>query len=123
MSGLAFHLLRHRKGGAVATLLALAAGGVSLMASGGCLEPRLRQHGNPPRSAAAHVVIAPSNLTVTSTDFTGETSSSTVVLPERVGVPASLAQKAAAVPGVASATGDERPWLRADRVDAVVVTL
>ena len=123
MSGLAFHLLRHRMGGAVATFVALAVGVVILMACGVFLESGLRYHGKSERYASADVVIAPSNLTVTSTDFTGETSSSTVVLPERVGVPAALVGAAAAVPGVASATGDERPWLRADRVDAVLVTL
>jgi putative ABC transport system permease protein len=125
MAGLAFQLLRHRMGGAVATFVALVVGVVILMACGVFLESGLRYHGRSERYASADVVIAPSNLTVTSTDFTGETSSSTVVLPERVGVPATLVAGAAAVPGVASATGDrvERPSTHTDRVDAVVVTL
>ena len=45
MSGLAFHLLRHRMGGAVATFVALAVGVVILMACGVFLESGLRYHG------------------------------------------------------------------------------
>jgi putative ABC transport system permease protein len=46
----------------VATLLALTAGEVILMACGVFLESGLRYHGKPQRYAAADVVIAPSNL-------------------------------------------------------------
>lgn len=105
MLSLAAQLLRIRKGSALATLLALVGGVVVLMACGLLVESGLQYSGAQQRYAAATVVVADRNLTLGSTTF-GERESTTVVLPERASVPASLVAAVGAVPGVAVAVGD-----------------
>jgi putative ABC transport system permease protein len=106
MLRLAAKMLRHRIGGAVATLVALAAGVMILMSMGVLVESGLRYRPTPQRYAAADVVVAHRDITFTSKDFDGDTTSTTVVLPEGGTVPAALVDQIRAVPGVSTAVAD-----------------
>jgi putative ABC transport system permease protein len=118
MLSLAAKMLRHRLGGMIATLIALAFGVAILTAVGGAVESGLRYHPGPGRYAAADIVLAHRTITVTSKDIDGEIEHTTVDLPEGGTVPAGLAAQVARVPGVASAVADS-PY--PGRVEAVLV--
>ncbi|MEU7867300.1 FtsX-like permease family protein [Dactylosporangium sp. NPDC049140] len=104
---LAFRMLRHRPGSAVATLLALVAGAVILTAMGVLVESGLRYAPPPGRYAAADIVIARPDVTVTGRDLDGSTITSTIALPEGGTVPAALATQIRALPGAALVVVDE----------------
>ncbi|GIJ66979.1 FtsX-like permease family protein [Virgisporangium ochraceum] len=105
MTRLALRMLRHRPGSAVATLIALATGVMILMAMGALVESGLRYEPAPVRYAAADIVVAHRDLTVTTRTF-GEVQTSTVRLPEGGTVPADLVGRLRAVPGVATVAAD-----------------
>ncbi len=106
MVKLTVQMLRHRLGSVTATLLALVAGVVILTAMAAVVESGLRHHPQPQRYAAADVVIAQPTLTVTTKDVDGTTVRVTAVLPEGGRVGADLAERAGAIPGVATAVAD-----------------
>src|SRR3954468_4638853 len=99
-------MLRHRPGSAVATLLALVAGAVILTAMGVLVESGLRYAPPPGRYAAADIVVARPDVTVTGRDLDGSAISSTIALPEGGTVPVSLAAQIRALPGVARVVVD-----------------
>ncbi|MET8220949.1 FtsX-like permease family protein [Streptomyces hirsutus] len=105
MLTLAAQMLRHRKGSFVATFIALAAGIAVLMACALLVESGWRYHPQPQRHAKTVAVVADRDLTVAAEMF-GETEYTTVTLPERGSVPATLVDRLAAVPGVDRAVGD-----------------
>ncbi|MFG1913233.1 FtsX-like permease family protein [Micromonospora sp. NPDC048898] len=105
MTGLAARLLRHRAGPAAATLLALIAGVLILVAMGTLVESGLRFRPEPRLWATADVVVANRTITYTFEEFDGETS--TVTLPEGGTVDAALVDRIRQVPGVAAVTGDD----------------
>ena len=108
MTGLAARLLRHRAGPAVATLLALIVGVLILVAMGTLVESGLRFRPEPRLWAAADVVVANRTVSHTFSEFDGETTTSTVTLPEGGTVDAALVDRIRRVPGVAAVAGDER---------------
>jgi putative ABC transport system permease protein len=103
----AAQMLRHRLGGAVATLVALAAGVMVLMTMGALVESGLRYRPEPQRYAAADLVVANQELTVTAKDIGGETVTTTLPLPEGGTVPAALVDQIRQVPGVATVIADD----------------
>lgn len=107
MTGLAFKMLRFRPGSAVATLVALAAGVMILMAMGALVESGLRYEPTPVRYAGADVVVAHRDITIKAKDLDGSDISSTIRLPEGGTVPADLVDTLRAVPGVATVVGDD----------------
>ncbi|MGN9809973.1 FtsX-like permease family protein [Micromonospora sp. BQ11] len=107
MIGLAARLLRHRAGPAAATLLALIAGVLILVAMGTFVESGLRFRPEPRLWATADVVVANRTVSHTFKEFDGETTTSTVTLPEGGTVDAALVDRIRQVPGVAAVTGDE----------------
>jgi putative ABC transport system permease protein len=106
MLRLAARMLRHRKGSAVATLIALAVGVMVLMAMGVLVESGLRYRPVPQWYAGTDLVVADRDITFTSKDLDGETVSSTVDLPEGGTVPVALADQIRQVPGVATVVAD-----------------
>src|SRR3954471_18666225 len=100
-------MLRHRPGSAFATMLALTAGAVVLTAMGVLVESGLSYSPPPGRYAAADLVVARPDVTITRRDFDGEQESSTIALPEGGTVPAALAASIRALPGVASVVADD----------------
>jgi putative ABC transport system permease protein len=106
MTKLAFSMLRRRPGTVVATLLALAVGVMILTTMGVLIESGLRYRPEPQRYAAADVVVADREITFTGKDTGGETTKTTVRLPESGTVPADLVDKIRQVPGVATAVPD-----------------
>ncbi|QLE76068.1 FtsX-like permease family protein [Streptomyces rectiverticillatus] len=103
MGKLAARSLRYRIGGFTATFLALFIGATLVMACGGLMETGVRNVAPPERLVGADLLITG--------DRTHEVASSkkhkkTIPLPERVELPAALVDKARAVPGVRSATGE-----------------
>ena len=78
MTGLAARLLRHRAGPAAATLLALVAGVLILVAMGTLVESGLRFRPEPRLWAAADVVVANRTVSHTVREFDGDTTTSTV---------------------------------------------
>ncbi|MET7419888.1 FtsX-like permease family protein [Dactylosporangium sp. NPDC005555] len=107
MTRLALRMLRHRPGPAVATLLALAAGVMILMAMGTLVESGLRHRPEPVRYAAADVVVAHRDITISAKDLDGSTVRSTVRLPEGGTVPAGLVQRIRGLAGVATVAADD----------------
>ncbi|MGC5311558.1 ABC transporter permease [Micromonospora zamorensis] len=107
MIGLAARLLRHRAGPAAATLLALIAGVLILVAMGTLVESGLRFRTEPRLWATADVVIANRTVSHTFKEFGGDTTTSTVTLPEGGTVDAALVDQIRQVPGVEAVTGDE----------------
>ncbi|MDG6109527.1 FtsX-like permease family protein [Dactylosporangium aurantiacum] len=107
MTGFALRMLRHRPGSALATFLALAAGVMILVAMGGLVESGLRHRQAPVRYAAADVVVAHRDITVSVKEFDGEVTRSSVRLPEGGTVPAGLADRIRALPGVATVAADD----------------
>ncbi|MGA5274301.1 FtsX-like permease family protein [Streptomyces cellulosae] len=100
--------LRHRKGGFLATFVALAAGVAVLMTCALLVESGWRHQGDPHRFGAAVAVVADRDLTVDGPTVLGETERTTVLLPERGSVPEKAAGALADVPGVDRAVGDRR---------------
>ncbi|WP_099048853.1 FtsX-like permease family protein [Streptomyces prasinopilosus] len=121
MLALAARMLRHRKGSFTATFVALAAGVAVLMACALLVESAWRYQGQAQRYARTVAVVADRDLTV-STELFGETERTTVALPERGSVPASLAGRLAAVPGVERAVGDRSLAVTATSAPDVPVT-
>jgi putative ABC transport system permease protein len=101
MLKLAAKMLRHRKGSAVATLLALTAGVVLLMSMGLLVESGLRFEAAPQRYAATDVVVANRDITLTTNG-----QEATAPLPEGGTVPASMVERLRQVPGVATVVAD-----------------
>ncbi|GAA0958968.1 FtsX-like permease family protein [Actinocorallia libanotica] len=106
MLGPAVQMVRFRKGGFVATFVALVAGVMILTVCGLLVESGLRYQGAPQRYAGAAAVVAQRDITIAGPEMFGESESTTLVLPERGGVPEALVRRIAAVPGVADAVGD-----------------
>ncbi|MEV0567620.1 FtsX-like permease family protein [Dactylosporangium sp. NPDC050588] len=107
MTRLALRMLRHRPGSAVASLVALAAGVMILMAMGALVESGLRYKPDPVRYAAADVVVAHRDITISAKDLDGEVVRSTVRLPEGGTVPADLAERIRGLAGVATVAADD----------------
>jgi putative ABC transport system permease protein len=107
MLKLAAKMLRHRKGSAVATLVALAAGVMILMAMGVLVESGLRYQPTPQRYAGADLVVAHRDITITGKDLGGKPVSTTLPLPEVGTVPAALVGQIGQVPGVVDAVADD----------------
>ncbi|WP_431920727.1 ABC transporter permease, partial [Micromonospora wenchangensis] len=117
MTRLAARLLRHRAGPAVATLLALLAGVTILVAMGTLVESGLRWRPEPRLWATADLVVAHRTLSQQTREFGGDTSTSTVALPEGGTVDAALVERVRRLPGVADATGDDRVPIRVPPAD------
>ncbi|MGW1341195.1 FtsX-like permease family protein [Kribbella sp. NPDC002412] len=100
MMRLAVRTLRFRKGGFIATFVAVAFGTAIVMACGGLMETGIRSNVAPERLAAAPIVVTgnQSHLRPGAEDATP--------LPERVGVPTSLLAQIRSVEGVSDAIGD-----------------
>jgi putative ABC transport system permease protein len=107
MTALALRMLRYRAGSAVATLVALAAGVMILMAMGTLVESGLRYRPEPVRYSAADVVVAHRDISVSAKDLDGEVVRSTVRLPEGGTVPADLVDRLRGLPGVATVAADD----------------
>lgn len=105
MRGITVRMLRHRPGSTLATLIALAAGIMILMSMGALVESGLRYRPHAQRYAAADVVVAHRDITITGKDLDGEATTTTVALPEGT-VPAALTDQIRQVPGVAAAIAD-----------------
>ncbi|MFI9638669.1 FtsX-like permease family protein [Micromonospora sp. NPDC051925] len=108
MTGLAVRLLRHRAGPAAATLLALVAGVLILVAMGTLVESGLRFRPEPRVWATADLVVAHRTVDHTFREIGGDTTTSTVTLPEGGTVDAALADRIRRLPGVAAVNGDDR---------------
>ncbi|MEU0911083.1 ABC transporter permease [Streptomyces althioticus] len=108
MLRLAAQTLRHRTGGFLATFAALAAGVAVLMTCALLVESGWRHQGDPHRYGEAVAVVADRDLTVDGPTVLGETERTTVLLPERGGVPEKVAGDLADVPGVDRAVGERR---------------
>ncbi|MFE0529534.1 FtsX-like permease family protein [Micromonospora parva] len=106
MTGLAARLLRHRAGPAAATVLALTVGVLILVAMGTLVESGLRFRAEPRLWAAADVVVANRTVSHTFKEF-GDTTTSTVALPEGGTVDAAVVDRIRQVPGVAAVAGDD----------------
>ncbi|WP_433160924.1 FtsX-like permease family protein [Kribbella sp. CA-247076] len=100
MMRLAVRTLRFRKGGFIATFVAVVFGTAIVMACGGLMETGIRSNVEPQRLAGAPIVVTgnQSHLRPGAEDATP--------LPERVGVPAALLDKIRSVEGVSEAVGD-----------------
>jgi putative ABC transport system permease protein len=101
MLKLAAKMLRHRKGSAVATLLALTAGVTILMSMGLLVESGLRFEAASQRYAAADVVVANRDITLTTNG-----QETITPLPEGGTVPVSVVERLRQVPGVAIVVAD-----------------
>ncbi|MFI8259356.1 FtsX-like permease family protein [Streptomyces sp. NPDC085665] len=97
MLALAARMLRFRMGGFIATFVALLFGALIVMGCGGLMETALRNNAPPSRLAQADVLVNGNRSYVV--PHSGE-DAETVVLPEQVPLPAGLADKVRAVPGV-----------------------
>ncbi|MEV6673965.1 FtsX-like permease family protein [Streptomyces sp. NPDC051162] len=103
MGKLAVRSLRHRIGGFTATFLALLIGATLVMACGGLMETGIRDNVPPQRLAGAGLLVTGDR---THEVKTSKKHKKTTTLPERVEIPAELADKAGAVPGVRTAVGE-----------------
>lgn len=111
MIALTARMLRHRIGGAVATLVALTFGVVLLSTLGSLVESGISYRAAPGPYAADDLVVTHRALTLTTRDGDDVTTTS-VELPEGGTVPAELAARVRQVPGVADVIGyqiDARP--------------
>jgi putative ABC transport system permease protein len=106
MIKLAARMLRHRPGSALATFLALTVGAMILTSMAVLVESGLLHRPEPRRHAAADLVIARPELTVTGKDFDGTTLTNRVSLPEGGTLAADLTHRLRQVPGVAAAVAD-----------------
>lgn len=101
MLRLALKSLRFRKGGFLATLIALFVGGVVVQSCGGLLETGIRANVKAERLAAAPVVVTGSQ------DYPGNAiGTATDPMTERVLIDEDLVDAVAKVPGVAKAVAD-----------------
>lgn len=100
MIRLAFRTLRFRKGGFIATFVAVVFGTAIVMACGGLMETGIRTNIPAERLAAAPIVVTGKQ------SHLAPGADSSTPLPERVGIPADLVGTVRAVPGVAEAVGD-----------------
>jgi putative ABC transport system permease protein len=100
MMRLAVRTLRFRKGGFIATFVAVVFGTAIVMACGGLMETGIRSNVEPSRLAAAPIVV-----TGKQSHFRPGAEDATP-LPERVGVPVSLVAKIRSVESVSAAIGD-----------------
>ncbi|MFJ8825355.1 FtsX-like permease family protein [Streptomyces sp. NPDC102467] len=101
MLRLAFKTLRYRKGGFLASLIALFVGAVVVQGCGGLLETGIRANVKAERLAAAPVVVTGSQ------DYPGHAvGSATDPMTERVPLDENLVNAVAEVPGVAAAVPD-----------------
>jgi putative ABC transport system permease protein len=119
MFRLALRTLRLRKGGFIATFVAVFFGAVIVMACGGLMETGIRTAVPPQRLAAAPIVVTGAqSFELPKKDPADENEDSqTAKLPERVQLDSGLVNKIAAVPGVTAAIGEVSfPVLR-DGVD------
>nr|WP_221380049.1 FtsX-like permease family protein [Actinoplanes polyasparticus] len=108
MLRLAAQMLRRRIGSALATLLALTVGVMILATTGALVESGLRYQPTPDQYAAADVVVAHPEQTFVTTLESGDEERQTLELPDGGTVPASLADKIRAVPGVVTVAVDHR---------------
>ncbi|CCH19562.1 ABC transporter permease [Micromonospora lupini] len=108
MMGLAARLLRHRTGPAAATLLALIAGVLILVAMGTLVESGLRFRPEPRLWVTADLVVAHRTVSHTIKEFDGGTTTSAVALPEGGTVDAAVVEEIRRLPGVAAVSGDDR---------------
>jgi putative ABC transport system permease protein len=108
MTGLALKLLRHRAGPSFATLIALAAGVLILVAMGTLVESGLRFHPQPQLYRSADLVVAQRDVSYTSKDLGGDRETTTVTLPDGGTVDAGLVGRIRQVPGVTLVAGDDR---------------
>ncbi|GAA1581420.1 ABC transporter permease [Kribbella karoonensis] len=106
MTGLAVRLLRHRPGSVLATLIALAIGVMILTSMGSLVESGLRFRPDPQRYAAADLVVAKRDITFEHKEL-GDTTRTTLHLPEAGTVPTTLADRIRRVPGVAAVVVDQ----------------
>ncbi|MCU7728382.1 FtsX-like permease family protein [Actinoplanes sp. KI2] len=107
MLKLAVHLLRRRLGVSAATLVALTTGVMILTAMGVLVQSGLVYKPTTQRYAAADAVVARPDITLETRDIGGETTSSTLTLPETGTVPAELAERIRQIPGVAASIADD----------------
>ena len=100
MMRLAVRTLRFRKGGFIATFVAVVFGTAIVLACGGLMETGIRSNVNPERLAAAPLVVTgkQSHLRPGAEDATP--------LPEQVGVPSSMVAKIRSVEGVSEVVGN-----------------
>ena len=105
MFPLAAKMLRRRLGSAAATFLALAVGVLVLTAMGTLVESGLRFTPQPQAYAEADVIVAHRTITIV-TKTMGDTTKTDWTLPEGGTVPASLADRLRAVPGVTAVAVD-----------------
>ena len=100
MIRLALRTLRYRKGGFIATFVAVVFGTAIVLACGGLMETGIRSNVPPERLAGAPIVVSgkQSHLRPGAEDAT--------VLVEQVGVPAALVDKIRGIDGVADVIGD-----------------
>ncbi|WP_058046652.1 ABC transporter permease [Streptomyces roseifaciens] len=103
MGKLAARSLRYRIGGFTATFLALFIGATLVMACGGLMETGIRNVAPPERLVGADLLITGDR---THEVASGKKHKKETPLPERVSLPVGLVDKARAVPGVRSATGE-----------------
>jgi putative ABC transport system permease protein len=108
VTALATKLLRHRAGPSVATLLALTVGVLILVAMGTLVESGLRYRPEPQLYRNADVVVAHRDISYTSKEFGGDTTTTSVTLPDGGTVDAGLVGRIRRVPGVAAVAGDDR---------------
>lgn len=102
MIRLALRTLRYRKGGFVATFVAVALGAAIVMACGGLMETGIRSNIPAERYAAAPIVVAADQ----SHRWRSGDENVAVPLPERVRLSSDLVPVVSAVPGVAAAIPD-----------------
>ncbi|WP_414170767.1 ABC transporter permease [Streptoverticillium reticulum] len=103
MAKLAARSLRHRPGAFVATFLALFLGATLVMACGGLMETGIRNEVPPQRLAGAQLLVTGDR---THEVPTSKKHKRKTTLPERVELPAELAERVRTVPGVRNVVGE-----------------
>ncbi|TQS42938.1 FtsX-like permease family protein [Cryptosporangium phraense] len=118
MIDLAFRMIRHRWGSAVATLVALATGVMILMSMGTLVESAVFFHPSAERYARADVVVARQEVVRRTKEFDGDVTTSMVRLPGGT-VPIAVADRVRTLAGVESAVADVAVPVTAGPVRAV----
>lgn len=106
MLRMALRTLRFRKGGFIATFVAMFFGALIVMACGGLMETGIRTAVPPQRLAAAPIVVTGQQSFVLPKEEKDDKHMRSALLPERVRLESGLVGKVASVPGVADAVGD-----------------
>lgn len=106
MLRLAFSTLRFRKGGFVATFVALFVGTVIVMACGGMMESGIRSIIPPQRLASAPIVVSGNQTYTLASGGRHNSDVETATLSERVRLSTGLADAIRKVPGVAKVVPD-----------------